>query len=167
MRRRDFIVVSVLGSTLAGHAQQRPPLVGFLNSAAVGDSLHFVHAFEAGLNETGFSNGRNVAVEYRWAEGQYDRLPDLAADLVQKGAAVLVASGGSPAGLAAKAVTSTTPIVFIGTNPVGLGLATSYNRPGGNVTGVDLFSTSLGPEAFRIPPRGGAGGQDSWSARQS
>ena len=156
MRRREFIVLSasVLSLPLAGQAQQQLPLIGFLNSGAAADSIHLVRAFRAGLNETGFSEGRSVTIRYRWAEGQYDRLRGLAAELVHEGDAVLVASGGGPAGLAAKAATSTIPIVFIGTNPVGLGLVTSYNRPGGNVTGIDLFDGTRAEalERFQLNP---------------
>jgi putative ABC transport system substrate-binding protein len=106
--------------------------------------------FLDGLRETGFVEGESIAVEYRWADGQYNRLQALASDLVVRRVAVLVATGGGPAGLAAKAATDTIPIVFIGTDPVRLGLAASYNRPGGNVTGVDLFSSTVGPKRLEM-----------------
>jgi putative ABC transport system substrate-binding protein len=147
MRRREFI--SLIGGAaatwpLAVQAQQPAmPVVGFLNSAAVEALAPMVVAFRQGLKEAGYVVGQNVAIEYRWAEGQYDRLPALAADLVRRQAAVIF-GGGPPAALAAKAATTTIPIVFtVGVDPVSSGLVASLNRPGGNVTGVAILTGQL------------------------
>jgi putative tryptophan/tyrosine transport system substrate-binding protein len=149
MRRRHLFVL-LAGCAIArprrGQAQQSPvPLVGFLCSGAPdGGYRSFVTAFREGLAEGGYVEGRNLAIEFRWAESRYDRLPALAADLVSRGVLVLVAAGGTVTGLAAKAATTTTPIVFtVGTDPVADGLVTSFNRPGGNITGVAIVSALL------------------------
>lgn len=148
MRRRDFIVlISGVAAfrPLAARAQQATmPLVGFLNSTSAASWRHLVESFRRGLGETGFIEGQNVAIEFRWAEGQYDRLPALADDLVRRRVAVIVATGGDASGRAAKAATATIPIVFTsGGDPVREGLVASFNRPGGNATGVNLLLTAI------------------------
>jgi putative tryptophan/tyrosine transport system substrate-binding protein len=120
---------------------QAMPLIGFLSSRSPAESAGVVAAFQQGLREAGFIEGQNLAIAFRWAEGRYDRLPALAAELVALRVAVLFSAGGPPAALAAKAATSTIPIVFSAVNdPVALGLVTSLNRPGGNITGMSLFN---------------------------
>jgi ABC-type uncharacterized transport system substrate-binding protein len=146
MRRRDFISV-VAGSAItwpfAARAQQPAmPVIGYLNSASPDAFAALVRAFTQGLAETGYVEGRNVVIDYRWAENQYDRLPALAADLVRRQVAVIVVN--PPAALAAKAATSTIPIVFLSAlDPVEIGLVASLNRPGGNVTGVSTLNVEL------------------------
>jgi putative ABC transport system substrate-binding protein len=155
MRRREFI--SLLGSAavtwpFAARAQ-RPtvPVVGFLGTTTQQDFSDRVAAFREGLKETGFVEGQNVAIEYRWSEGNYDRLPALAADLVRRQVAVIAAVGGEPSPLAAKSATTTTPIVFsLGSDPIKLGLVTSLNRPGGNITGVNFFQSELGAKRLDL-----------------
>ncbi len=120
------------------------PVVGFLNSASPGPFKNYVAGFRAGLKETGYVDGENVTIEFRWAEGDYDRLPEMAADLVRGKVAVLVATGGSPSAMAAKIATSTIPIVFTsGIDPVQSGYVTSLSRPGANMTGVNIFNNVL------------------------
>jgi putative ABC transport system substrate-binding protein len=150
MRRREFITL-IGGATawpLASGAQQRTmPLVGFLNAQTAAGYAHIVAAFKQGLNESGFVDGQNVTIEYRWADGHVERLPELAADLVRLQPAVLVGTGGANA--AAMAATKTIPVVAsFGGDPVKLGYVASLNHPGGNVTGVTIFSPDL--EAKRL-----------------
>jgi putative ABC transport system substrate-binding protein len=125
------------------------PVIGFVSARSPDDSAHLVAAFRRGLGEHGFVEGQTVTVEYRWAHGQYDRLPQLAAELARRPVAVLVSTGGEPAALAAKAATTTIPIVFaVGGDPVREGLVASYNRPGGNATGISGLTNTL--EAKRL-----------------
>jgi len=153
MRRREFIWLfggAAVLWPLAVYAQQRPlPVIGFLNVASPGPLRQQIAAFREGLKESGYVEGQNVAVEYRWAEGQYERLPELAADLVRQQVSVIFVGGGAPAELAVKAATTTIPIVFsTGGDPVRSGLVASLNQPSGNITGVYHFATGL--EAKRL-----------------
>ena len=151
MRRRDFIKVVIAASAwpLAARAQQTMPVVGLLRSTPAGPFARIVVAFRQGLTETGYTEGKNVAIEQRWADNQLDKLPELAADLVRRQAAVIVGNG--PAVGAARSAAATMPIVFvIGGDPVAQGLVSSLNRPGGNLTGITFFSNRLGAKRLGI-----------------
>jgi putative ABC transport system substrate-binding protein len=127
------------------------PVIGFLNSASPGPFARLLAAFLQGLKEGGYVEGQNVTIEYRWAEGQYDRLPALANDLVSRQVSVIAATGGTVSARAAKAATSTIPVLFIGgANPVGEGLVASFARPGGNVTGVSTYTSELVPKRLQL-----------------
>jgi putative tryptophan/tyrosine transport system substrate-binding protein len=157
MRRREFI--TLLGGAAAwpsaARAQQPAmPVIGFLSSRSPGESAGVVAGFRQGLTEAGFVEGQNVMVAFRWAEGHYDRLPALAAELVGLRVAVLFTAGGPPAAFAAKAATQTIPIVFSAAiDPERIGLVTSLNRPGGNVTGMSLFPSELAAKSVQLLKR--------------
>jgi putative tryptophan/tyrosine transport system substrate-binding protein len=158
MRRREFI--TFLGGTSAGWplsaCSQQPamPVIGFISSSNASPDTEFARLltpFRKGLNEVGYVEGQNIAIEYRWAGGQYDRLPALAADLVRRQVSLIAATGGLPSALAAKAATETIPILFvIGIDPVQAGLVTHLNRPDGNATGVSVFTTELGAKRLEL-----------------
>src|SRR6476620_6753458 len=154
MRRCAFI--SLFGSAAAwpliARAQQPAmPVVGFLSSRSPGESASVVAAFRQGLRETGFIEGQNLGIAFRWAEGLYDRLPALASELVSLPVTLLFAAGGPPSAFAAKGATSTIPIVFsAASDPVEIGLVPSLNQPGGNVTGMAIFSASLGTKRLEL-----------------
>jgi putative tryptophan/tyrosine transport system substrate-binding protein len=147
MRRREFIagLGSVAAWPVMARAQQGAvPVIGFLNGGTPAEWAHLVAAFNQGLNETGFVGGRNVAIEYRWALGQFDRLPELAADLVRHQVAVIASTGGANSTLALRAATGSIPIVFVhGTDPVDDGFVTRLSRPDANLTGISMFSNAL------------------------
>jgi putative tryptophan/tyrosine transport system substrate-binding protein len=153
MRRREFITImggATLAWPLAARAQQPAmPLIGWLNAGTAAGYANMIAALQQGLKELGYVVGDNVAIEYRWADGRYDRLPELAADLVRRRVAVIAAN--LPAATAAKAATTTIPIVFSsGADPIGAGIVTSLSRPGGNVTGVTSLAVELGPKRLAL-----------------
>ena len=152
IRRREFVSTPLGGAAtwpLAARAQ-RPviPVIGYLHSASSAPYSHLVGAFRQSLREAGYVEGENVAIAYRWAESRYDRLPELASELVSRHVALIAAQGGDPPVMAAKAATATIPVVFTSSSdPVKLGLVASLNRPGGNVTGFWGYTSLLGENA--------------------
>ena len=155
MKRRQFI--TLLGGAaaawpLAARAQQRAlPVIGLLSARSPAVDMPIIAVIRQGLNEMGFVEGQNVALDYRWAEGQYDRLAGLATDLVRQQVAVIVTMGGDMSAQAAKATTATIPIVFaVGSDPIRTGLATSLHRPGGNVTGTSTFIAEMEPKRLGL-----------------
>jgi putative ABC transport system substrate-binding protein len=154
-RRRDFI--TLLGGAaaawpVAARAQSEAlPIVGYLGSGSIESTARMLSAFRKGLAEVGYMEGRNVAIEYRWADGQYDRLPGLASELVRRPVNVIAAPGATVSAVAAKSVTTSIPIVFaVGADPVEVGLVASLNRPGGNITGVSFLATTLAAKMLEV-----------------
>ena len=155
MRRREFITLlggAAVAWPITVRAQQSVmPVIGFMSGRSPEDSAHLLAAFRQGLNEMGFAEGQNVVIEFRWARGQYDHLPALATELVERPVAVLAALGGEASSIVAKRATSTIPIVFgMGADPVELGLVDSFNRPGGNATGYTILTTQLEPKRIGL-----------------
>jgi putative tryptophan/tyrosine transport system substrate-binding protein len=153
MRRRDFITALGVAATwpFAARAQRPLPIIGYLGTASPATWQDRLEAFRRGLAESGFIEGRDVAIEYRWADNDYDRLQTLAADLVGRSVNVIVAPASAPAALAAQAATKSIPIAFeTGADPIAIGLVASLNRPGGNITGITSLNSSLGPKRLEI-----------------
>ncbi len=152
MDRRTFIAGTstfLLAPVGTEPQSARTVIIGVVSSASQSISTDFIASFREGLSEAGLFDGQNVQIEYRWADGHYDRLPGLVGDLINRGVAV-IAAGGPPAALAVKAATSTIPVVFIASDAVPLGLVGSLNRPDGNVTGISILATSLGPKRLEL-----------------
>jgi putative tryptophan/tyrosine transport system substrate-binding protein len=156
MRRRSLLTMigsaAVTMSPRAFAAEQvSMPVIGLLNSRSPADTAHLVAGFRSGLAESGYVEGQNVGVEYRWALGQYERLPELALEFARRPVAVIVASGGDPVGMAAKAATSSIPIIFVVSgDPAKMGLAESLSRPGGNSTGLSIFTSDIGAKRLGL-----------------
>lgn len=155
MRRRYFLqglgCVAVMTASRGAQAQRRTPVIGFLNGQSASELPHAVAAFQEGLNGMGYVDGRNVAIEYRWAEGRPEKLAALAADLAQRKVDVIASTGGDPVALAVKKARASVPAVFvIGGDPVALGLVASLNRPGGNITGVTQITVELDPKRLEV-----------------
>jgi putative ABC transport system substrate-binding protein len=156
MRRREFIRLGVGAAATTwpyvAQAQRRStPVIGFLSARSPAEAVSVLRAFHEGLGELGYFEGKNVAFEYRWAEGRYDRLPELAIELAARQVNLIAATGGDPSPLAAKAASITIPIVFtMGGDPISAGLVTSLNQPGGNITGSTLMGVELGPKRLEL-----------------
>jgi putative tryptophan/tyrosine transport system substrate-binding protein len=155
MQRREALAIlagaAVAWPVAAGAQQKAMPVIGYLDSNSPGPTAPLVAAFRRGLSEAGYIEGQNVKVEYRWAAGRYERLPNLASELVQRKVDMIATSGGPASAQAAKAATATIPIAFVlGTDPVELGLVASLSRPGGNLTGVSMLTTELNAKRFEL-----------------